>query len=117
MNETKDARSDGYVRINVVRGEIEVVGWDKNEVSVVGSLDESMDEFIFDVKGKETVVAVKLPQRLNSWCCEQETSLVIKVPKKSNVTISLVSAEAEVSNIHGGLELGGVSGELKVEQG
>ena len=31
VNETKDARSDGYVRINVVRGEIEVVGWDKTK--------------------------------------------------------------------------------------
>ena len=115
VDETKKASADGYVRIKVVRGEVEVEGWDRDEVSVVGSLDESMEEFIFEVKGKETVIAVQLPERLKSWCCERETDLVIKVPKQSNVMVSLVSADAEVRNIHGGLELGGVSGELRVE--
>ncbi|MFT5102166.1 MAG: tellurite resistance-related uncharacterized protein, partial [Planctomycetaceae bacterium] len=62
VQEIKNARSDGYVRINVLRGEISVEGWDKNEVSVIGTLDESMEEFIFEVKDKETVIAVKLPQ-------------------------------------------------------
>lgn len=115
VDETKKAAADGYVRVKVVRGEVEVEGWDRDEVSVVGSLDESMEEFIFEVKGKETVIAVRLPDRLNSWCCERETDLTIKVPKNSNLMVSLVSAEAEVRNIHGGLELGGVSGELRVE--
>ena len=115
VRETKDASSDGYVRINVVRGEIKVEGWNKNEISVTGTLGESIKEFIFEVNGNETVIAVKLPKGNNSWCCEIETDLVIKVPKKSNVAISLVSASGSVSNIHGGLELGGVSGELEVE--
>ncbi|MFT5011555.1 MAG: DUF4097 and DUF4098 domain-containing protein YvlB [Patiriisocius sp.] len=115
VQEIKNARSDGYVRINVLRGEISVEGWDKNEVSVIGTLDESMEEFIFEVKDKETVIAVKLPQRNNNWCCPRETDLVIKVPKNSNVAVSLVSTAASVNNIHGGLELGGVSGELKIE--
>jgi len=115
VHETKNAKLDGYVRINVVRGEISVEGWDKNEVSVVGPLDESIEEFIFEVKGNETVIAVKLPHRTSSWCCERETDLVIKLPKKSNVAISLVSATVTVNNIHGGLELGGVSGELEIE--
>jgi DUF4097 and DUF4098 domain-containing protein YvlB len=115
VEETKEAAADGYVRIKVVRGEIEVEGWERDEVSVVGSLDESMEEFIFEVKGKETVISVQLPSKLNNWCCERETDLVIKVPKNSNLVVSLVSAEANVRNIHGGLELGGVSGELRVE--
>lgn len=115
VREAKNASSDGYVRINVVRGEIKVEGWDKNEVSVVGSLGESIEEFIFEVNGNETIIAVKLPQGNNGWCCERETDLVIKVPQKSNVAISLVSATGSVSNIHGGLELGGVSGELEAE--
>lgn len=115
VDQTQPAEANGYVRINVVRGEIEIKGWDRNEVSVVGTLDESAEKFIFEVKGGDTTIAVKLPERLNSWCCDRETDLVIKVPKQSNLVVSLVSAEAEVKNIHGGLELGSVSGELRVE--
>ena len=115
VDEVKKAEDDGYVRVKLVRGEVNVEGWDRSEVSVEGSLDEAMEKFIFDVKGSETVVAVQLPNRLDRWCCDRETDLTIKVPKNSDVLISLTSAEASVKNVHGGLEIGGVSGELRVE--
>jgi len=115
VDESQPANADGYVRINIVRGEIEIEGWDKNEVSVVGTLDESAKKFIFEVNGRDTTIAVKLPERLNSWCCDRETDLVIRVPKQSNLVVSTLSAEAQVKNIHGGLELGSVNGELRVE--
>lgn len=114
VDETKAAESDGYVRVKLVRGRVTVEGWDRDEVSVEGTLDEAMEKFIFDVKGNETVVAVRLPNRLGRWCCDQESDLTIMVPKNSDVLVSLTSAEAEVSNIHGGLEIGGVSGELRI---
>lgn len=114
VDEQKSAEADGYVRVKVVRGEVTVEGWDRDEVSVEGTLDEAMEKFIFDVKGSETVIAVKLPNRLDRWCCDRETDLKIMVPKQSDVLVSLTSAEAEVSNVHGGLEVGGVSGELRV---
>ncbi len=115
VDERKPADAEGYVRIKVVRGHVEVEGWDRNEVSVEGSLDEATESFVFDVKGTETFIAVKLPNRLDRWCCDRETDLKIRVPKGSDVSVSLTSAEARVSNIHGGLELGGVSGELRVD--
>ena len=115
VDESRPVNANGYVRINIVRGEVEIEGWDKNEVSVTGTLDESTEKFIFEVKGNDTTIAVKLPERLNSWCCDRETDLVIKVPTQSNLVVSLVSAEAQVKNVHGGLELGSVSGELRVE--
>lgn len=115
VDERKAADADGYVRVKVVRGEVEVEGWDRNEVSVEGRLDDATESFVFDVKGKETVIAVKLPNRLDRWCCDHETELKIRVPKGSDVLVSLTSAEARVSNIHGGLEVGGVSGELRID--
>jgi DUF4097 and DUF4098 domain-containing protein YvlB len=115
VDETKTADADGYVQVKIVRGEVTVEGWDRNEVSVEGSLDEAMEKFIFDVRGKETVIAVRLPNRLDRWCCDRETDLKIRVPKNSDVLISLTSAEASVRNVHGGLEIGGVSGGLRIE--
>lgn len=114
VDETKKADADGYVRIKVVRGQVDVEGWDRDEVHVEGDLDEATEEFIFDVKGKETVISVRLPNRLNRWCCDQETDLKVRVPKDSDVLISLTSAESRVNNVHGGLEIGGVSGELQI---
>lgn len=115
INETKQVDPDGYVRINLIRGELIIEGWNKSEIKVSGDLDEQMERFIFDVRGKETVIAVKLPQKMRNWCCDDTSDLTIKVPKNSNLVVSSVSVDVEVSDVHGGVEIGSVSGDLRVD--
>lgn len=114
VDETKDFKSDGFVRINVVRGELKVEAWDKSRIEVSGLLDEQTEEFIFDVNGDNAEIEVKLPGHLKSWCCSDESDLVIHVPKKSSVDISVVSTETRVNDVQGGVEVSGVSGDVTV---
>ncbi len=116
VNESKKASPKGDVQINVVRGELVIVGWDKNEISVSGKLDEKYKEFIFEVDKDDAIISVKLPNSNGSWCCNEGSDLKINVPKGSKVRVSVVSSEVEVENILGGLDVSGVSGDFKIEK-
>jgi DUF4097 and DUF4098 domain-containing protein YvlB len=117
VDESRIAESDGLVRINVVRGEISVNGWDKSEVSVSGLLDEELEEFIFDVDGSETEIKVRIPRHTNSWHSRDETNLVINVPENSEIAISGVSLDVDVEDVKSSVEVGVVSGEISLEGG
>lgn len=114
IDETKDASADGFVRITVVRGELSVEGWDRNAIRVRGLLDEQAEAFIFDVDGNDAVIEVKLPHNLHSWWGKDGSDLEINVPTGSDVDISVVSTDTTVRDVLGGLEVGGVSGDVRV---
>lgn len=112
VNETKKVSADGRVKITVERGDLEVRGWDKNEIRVRGKLDESTEEFIFDVDGDDTIVAVKLPRGHRRWGRERGSDLIIFLPNNSEVDIGSVSTDIELENLLGGVDLGTVSGDV-----
>ena len=116
VDESKSASADGVVRINVVRGELTIEGWDKDEISVSGKLDEQYEEFVFEVNDDDAVIRVKIPSGRNSWCCDEGSDLTIKLPQKSKVHIGGVSTDIEAENILGGLDVSGVSGNIRVEK-
>ncbi len=118
VDESKSAHPSGFVKINVVRGDLIVKGWDKDEIQVVGKLDNETTKFIFDVDGDDTVIAVKIPNNNRKWCvgyCDDGSDLTIMLPLKSALKVSVVSTEVKISNIKGSLDVGGVSGEIIVD--
>lgn len=114
VNETREVNPSGFVRITVVRGDLKVESWDRPHVRVTGQLDEQMGEFIFEVTGDNTHIEVKLPRSLDSWCCEEGSSLVVTVPKDSGVDISAVSTDITANDLLAGLDVGGVSGDVRI---
>ena len=62
VDATKAVKPDGDVDIRVVRGEVDIIGWDQPEVRVVGTLDEATKAFIFEVDGDETRIFVRLEE-------------------------------------------------------
>lgn len=113
VNETLKAESEGFVHIRVIRGDLEVIGWERDEVRVTGKLDARTREFIFEVNGNDTEVNVRLPRSTGGgWGTGSD--LTIHVPEGSSVEVSVVSTDTQVENIRGGLELGAVSGDVRV---
>lgn len=117
VSETLDVAADGKVRVSVVRGEVEVHGWDKSQVRVEGQLDDATEEFIFKTNGKDTQIKVEIDDDYwdKKWNTS-ETDLVIHVPTQSRLIANGVSTDIEVNKIEGGVELNSVSGEVKVDQ-
>lgn len=105
-----DAKADGLVEIENVRGRIEVVAWDKNEVAVKGSLDDETERFIFESEGASTRIVVETRARLRSG---EGSNLVIHLPKGSRVHANLVSADLVLKGVLGGTEAKTVSGDIK----
>ncbi|XOV89049.1 MAG: DUF4097 domain-containing protein [Pseudomonadota bacterium] len=114
VSESRDVASNGFVRILVVRGEIDIQGWDNARVTVDGLIDEQAEEFVFETRGDDTTIEVKLPRNLNSWCCQDGSELRIRVPRDSRVDVSVVSTDVTLDNVRGGTEIAGVSGDLRV---
>jgi len=112
VNESKKAAMDGRVRITIERGDLEVHGWDKNQILVKGKLDEKTKEFIFDVDGDDTVIAVKIPESRGGWGRANGSDLIIYLPRKSEVDIGSVSTDIKLEDLRGGIDLGTVSGDV-----
>ena len=115
VSETLDVEPDGKVRVSVVRGEVEVHGWEKNQVRVTGELDDATEEFIFKTDGDDTVIKVEIDDGYwdKKWNTS-ETDLVIHIPEPSRLIVSGVSTDVDVNKIRGGVELNSVSGEIEV---
>jgi len=117
VNQSLDVIGDGLVRINVVRGEVKVMGWDKNKVEVRGELDEQVEEFIFEVNGDETRIEVRIPRTRHTRYFNDETDLSIRIPRNSRLGVTGVSTDVEVKEVNGSVEVGVVSGDVSLRGG
>ena len=96
-------------------------GWDKQEVQVVGTLDENLKEFVFEERGDEVRIHVRVKDSghgSSSWFSDDDHSdLVISVPHASEIEFSGVSTNVDVRDVTGVIDVGVVSGDLYLEGG
>ena len=109
VDKTLDVKADGVVRIDNVRGRIDVQGWDRSAVSVTGTLDDRTTKFTFETASSTTTVKVEVADNLRGG---EGSNLVIRVPTASRVRVGLVSADLALADLHGGIESETVSGDV-----
>lgn len=102
----------GQVEISNVAGTVTVTGWDRSEVEVTGELGKGAERLEFTSGGKLTRVKVVLPNR--SWGVE-DTTLIVKVPAKSAISVNTVSADIDVHAVSGAQRLQSVSANVATE--
>jgi len=115
VDETKDASADGFVTVNVTRGEVEFRGWNKNAVRVVGTMGEETDELRFEREGDEVRIQVKVNSDSAGWWGSNDSEgseLTIYLPQASSMTFAGVSTDVDVRDLKGPVEVGVVSGDL-----
>lgn len=101
------------VEIDIVRGKVQVEGWDQPVVHVEGTLDDKTEAFIFESSGKRVQIKVKLPNQLRNGGA---SDLRIKVPQGASVETDFVSTDLQISNISGEVDAETVSGEIKANR-
>jgi DUF4097 and DUF4098 domain-containing protein YvlB len=111
VDETRDFTPEGRVEISNVSGSIRVLGWDKAQIQVSGTLGEGTERLVFEVADDIATIEVKLPRNARDV---DESHLEIHLPKGSRVEAEAVSAWIEVSGVEGRLELESVSGDVTV---
>ena len=106
----------GNVEINDLAGSVELQGWDKNEVEVTGKAGSDVDRV--SVSGDPAHVSVQvITHQGKLWGSDGSAHLIVRVPAKSSVAATLVSADFSVSGLLGDLKLQSVSGDVKGEVG
>ncbi|HZF16474.1 MAG TPA: DUF4097 family beta strand repeat-containing protein [Steroidobacteraceae bacterium] len=110
VDERQPATARGTVEVSNVAGTITVRGTSREEVHVTGELG-SKARLEFSVEGARTIVKVVLPKSSNSG----STDLDVEVPNGSDLTVSGVSIDIDVTDVHGRLDLQTISGEVQAE--
>ena len=110
----KSAQADprGEVVIGNVAGEVQVTGWDRNEVHVRADLDEGVQRLDFKTSGARTTIEVVLPKGRSY---QGSTDLVVQVPRNSSLVINTVSADQTIKDVRGMQRLQAVSGTIQTE--
>ena len=117
VDETKAARADGLVKVYNLSGSIKVIGSNRNEVSVKGTLGEGTERLDFTVSGNETVIEIVImdeEERNRRNIRVRGSDLEITVPAGSRLDLEAVSADITVSGVSGNMDIETVSGNLVV---
>jgi hypothetical protein len=91
-------------------GSVNIVGWDKDKISLSGELGDDAEELIFKQKGAQAYIKVEYPNT-SSWG-SGGSELTIFMPKDISVNFTGVSSSLDINNLHGGIEGGTVSGDI-----
>lgn len=113
VDERRPLRADGEVRVSNIAGEINVVGWDRNEVRVSGRLGRDVERLEFTGGEASVEVRVIIPRRCHN--CRADADLTIHVPVRARMEVEAVSADVNAKGVDGTLRLKSVSGDVAVE--
>jgi DUF4097 and DUF4098 domain-containing protein YvlB len=109
VNESLDAAAEGQVRIEVVRGRVEVVGWAENRVTVEGTRDDQSEAFVVNREGDTVTIEDRLARNVRGG---EGTRITVRVPEGSRLRVSSVSADLSAESISGAVSLQTVSGDI-----
>jgi DUF4097 and DUF4098 domain-containing protein YvlB len=121
INETRSVNADARIDVSNIKGDVTISGWDKNEVSITGTLGDGAKKLEIDGSGSSLTIKVEPPDKQGwfNWGSESRmgnTSLDLKVPRNAEMKIEVVSAEVALSGVAGrSLNVNGVSGKLRLD--
>ena len=110
----KSAQADprGEVSITNVAGEVQVTGWDRNEVHVKADLSDGVQRLEFKTSGARTIIEVVLPR---GRTFQGSSDLIVQVPRNSSLQTNTVSADQTIKDVRGMQRLQAVSGMIQTE--
>ncbi|HJU38516.1 MAG TPA: DUF4097 family beta strand repeat-containing protein [Tahibacter sp.] len=121
INETRSVDDDVRIDVSNVKGAVNVTAWEKNEVSISGTLGDGAKRLAVDGEGGHLSVKVEGPDKSKGWLnwgsdsSMEESVLNLKVPRKASIEINVVSAAVVVADLDGGdVQIDSVSGRVRV---
>jgi hypothetical protein len=117
VDEHRAVDPQGQIEVINVAGRIEVVGWDKPELAVTGTIGSGVEKLDISTAGTRTTVRVVTRGSHGitlGWSAttSAEAKLVLHVPTRSSLTAQLVSSDLVVNGIAGDQDVRTVSGDV-----
>lgn len=111
LNDRRAALPAGFVRIFMLSGQVNVIGWDRDSLVVTGIVHEtSQEKFMIGT----TAQGAKLGIWSEHEAALQPANITVYVPARSQVWVKTTSATVNVSNVAGGVDVFSVSGNVTV---
>ena len=112
VEKTLEADPNGTVTISNTAGMVDVRGWSRNEVHVIGDFGRGVEELEFERNGDDVTIKVKVERDHHRG---GSADLEIQVPQNSSLKVSGVSADIDVRDVLGVQRLVSVSGDINSE--
>lgn len=115
VDRSLDVSAGTQVYINNERGELDVVTHDKDQVRLVGTLDEDAEELVFELRGNGVRIEVRTPDQ-NGWGYDDKdgSDLTLYMPSTSPLEVEGVSMDVTASNLQAGTDITLVSGDIQL---
>jgi DUF4097 and DUF4098 domain-containing protein YvlB len=101
------------VEIQAIAGSISVMGWERAEVHVTGTLDDEEVELVIEDSGKRMSISVE-PLERSMHELSSKMELEIQVPRGSRIEAESISAEFAVEAISGAVTVESISGAVEI---
>ncbi len=108
VDQSRPAAADGLVEIENMSGSVKVVGWDKNEVTVRGTLGRRAEGLDFSGSGSRTHIEVETQGNPHGV----RSDLEISVPAGSRVKVEGFDASISVTGVTGSVSAETVNGSI-----
>jgi Putative adhesin len=115
ISERQAANPQGIVEIFCLAGAVEVDAWDRAEVEVSGTVDDSVERVELTGSGDRT--SVRVVMRGSSSHMGAVAQLRIHIPAKSSVSTTFVSANLNIAGVQGEAKLQTISGDISGDVG
>ena len=113
VDESRKADSDADITIELIAGEVRIVGWSRNEVRVQGTINDRWETL--EVDGDSGDISIEImPPDGSHRNVKLEADLKISVPAGAEISFESVSAPLIVEDLKGSLSVESVSGNIKV---
>ncbi len=112
VNRVLDVSAEAEVMVINIAGDVKIEAWSRNQVEIDADLGSGVEELIFEVNGDEVAIEVRVPQHHGR---NISADLRIKVPEKSSLEVSTVSADISVEDVKGRQRIETVSGDIDTE--
>lgn len=112
INESIPTSATGEVTVSNVAGSVRVTAWDRNEISVTGTLGRGTERLDIERGDDRVEIRVVLPERTRRNV--EGSDLEVRVPAGKDVGVGTVSAEVDVEGVRGLVEVETVSGGIDV---
>jgi len=117
VDQQRPAEPAGRVCVENLFGSIEIVGWDRNEVAVRGTLAAGVEDFDVDADEEGIDVDVDVP---DAWLyasdddTDYRSTLTVQVPRGSSVCAESLNASVSVRDVGGAIEVETVNGRVAI---
>ncbi|WP_076414492.1 DUF4097 family beta strand repeat-containing protein [Shewanella sp. UCD-KL12] len=107
-----EVESDLKLNIKVLRGEVNIQSWDKQAISVKGTLDELSEGFLFEKQGQSVTIEDQMPRQFRGND-KDGSSLTIIVPRNLTLYAEGVSSSYQLASLAGDIRVNSVSGDIR----